>query len=56
MSRNLEMAVGREVDRKNLTIDFRKAHKMNPRKAHFLLHTLLTTSGLLFLFLTKNMA
>lgn len=50
------MAVGREVDRKHLTIDFRKAHKMNPRKGHFLLHTLLTTSGLLFLFLTKNMA
>ena len=53
---NLEEAVGREVEKQNLTIDFRNAHKVNPNKGLCLPQTMLTASALLFLFLPQNMA
>ena len=53
---NLEEAVGREVEKQNLTIDFRNARKVNPSKERCLPQTMLTASALLFLFLPQNMA
>ena len=53
---NLDAAVGRELEKQNLTIGFRNTHKVNLSKGRCLPQTMLIASALLFLFLPQIIA